>query len=148
MRKLVVIAVILSACTATTGLPIAESVHPSPLRSGAASESVHPPPVRIGAASDEAQPWFPARLSELRVPTVDRMHEMLRETGRDRLTARLRLCVAPDGSTSQVRLEATSGVAELDQALVQDLARWRYAAFAAPSHIEICEPVTLTYVLP
>ena len=57
MRELIAITVILSACTATTGLPV--------------SERARPPPLPFGVASDEAQPWS---LRGSPAPTGERMY--------------------------------------------------------------------------
>jgi len=131
MNKLAAIALTLSACAATTGLPV--------------SESARPPALTFGAPSDEAKSTFPTRISEERLPTADRMRDALRATGHEKLTAQVRLCIAPDGTTSSVQLDKTTGVADLDSAIVHDIGEWRYESYVAPASIRVCKPVTLTY---
>jgi TonB family protein len=72
------------------------------------------------------------------------MRDHLQMIGVDRLTARLQICIDPDGSTQHVRLLHGSGVSYFDRAVVADLSSWRREP--SPSLHGVCEPITLTYV--
>jgi hypothetical protein len=88
---------------------------------------------------------FPARLDEPALPSADalagwwRMH--------DHLTAKVELCVAPSGKTMHVRLLGSSGEEKYDEAVVYDVARWRYEPFTSEASSPVCEPATVTYLL-
>lgn len=77
------------------------------------------------------------------LPTVDAMSEHLQMIGVDRITARLQICVDPDG-TSQVRVLRSSGVSYFDRALVADVSTWHRQPSAGQRGL--CEPLTVTYV--
>ena len=131
MNKLAIIALALSACTATTGLPM--------------SESARPPTLTLGASTD-VKSAYPTRVTEERIPTADRMRDALRATGHEMLTAHVRLCIAPDGTTSDVQLDETTGVPDFDRAVLHDVGKWRSEPYVATANIRVCKPVTLTYV--
>ena len=77
------------------------------------------------------------------LPTADSMSEHLRMIGMDRLSARLQICIEPDG-TSKVRVLRSSGVSYFDRALVADVSAWQRQPSAGQRGI--CEPMTVTYV--
>jgi hypothetical protein len=132
MLKSLAIVVALSACTATTGLPL--------------RDSVRPPSITLAPAGSDATASFPERQSRDLVPTADQLRVALRATGHERLTAGLRICVAPDGTTRLVAIERTTGSVDLDRALARDLSAWRYGTFPGPDSVRVCKRVTLTYI--
>ena len=88
---------------------------------------------------------FPARVSVADLPSANQLRRMLIWEGHSSLTARFRLCVAPDGSVAGVSLARSSGVERFDAAAAHDLAGWQYAEYAAPVGARVCQPVTLIY---
>ena len=75
------------------------------------------------------------------LPRVDHFGIRLVENGIDELTARLRVCVEPDGR-SRVHLLASSGVSYFDDAVVKDVADWDYPA----SETGMCKAFKVRYV--
>lgn len=87
---------------------------------------------------------FPSRRS---VPELPRARALpARALGDNPLTARLEVCVSPHGDTASVRLQGSSGDRVFDDAIVDDVAAWRYAPFAAPANAIACEHTTVTFV--
>jgi TonB family protein len=85
---------------------------------------------------------FPVRRSTPDLPTVRAMS--LRWIAMDALSARVAVCVTPDGDTLSVRLERSSGDGVFDAAIVEDVGRWRYQPSAASTLA--CERATVTFV--
>lgn len=77
------------------------------------------------------------------LPSVDAMREHLQMIGVDRISARLQICIDPDG-TSLVHVLRSSGVSYFDRALVADVSTWHRQPSAGLRGL--CEPLTVTYV--
>ena len=102
-------------------------------------------PNLVAWAGDSATAWFPAPREQPRLPHVDMFGSRLVAIGADELTARVHVCVTPDGR-SDVTLLTSSGVSYFDDALVRDVADWRYEPYAAPATAHVCKAFTLRYV--
>ena len=130
MKSFVVLASILvSACAgAAAGTPLAlTGEHAAP-------------PALVLSTEPAAQRSFPERVAPARLPSADRAGLA------GRLSAGVRLCVAPDGRVHSVAVEKSSGTAAFDQALAADVPSWQFAPYQAPSELKVCERVTITYV--
>ena len=97
------------------------------------------------ASSDEAQAWFPELASEPTLPSARPLRTALLATGHDRFEIGVRVCVAPDGAVSHVDLNESSGIAELDESALRDIAAWRYERFPGPGRLQTCKPLMLRY---
>lgn len=95
------------------------------------------------APMDEVR-GFPHRTSGTELPQVFALRDWWR--GVDHLTARLELCVAPNGKTARVHLAASSGYREYDEAVMRDAFDWRYEPFTSDGSSPLCEPATVTYL--
>ena len=133
MSKLVLIALALSAC-ATTGTLIPGEASP---RTGVKLD--------LTTSTDEASAAFPAAL-DTRVRSVDRQaHAIKARYGATTMTAKLDLCVAPDGHVTKVALAEKSSYDAFDHALVQDAAAWQFASLPGPAIVESCRRATVEY---
>lgn len=105
-------------------------------------EHAAPPALSLSTVSTEpvARRSFPERVAPAKLPTADRAGLA------GRLSAGVRLCVAPDGRVHSVTIEKSSGEAEYDRALAADIPSWQYAPYKAPSELKVCEQVTVDYV--
>ncbi len=63
------------------------------------------------------------------------------------VTADLRLCVAPDGSVSNVELNRSSGLPAFDAAVVDGAGSWSYEPFNASDDAPRCQDVAVAYVV-
>ncbi len=84
---------------------------------------------------------FPARRGAPDLPTARALAP--RFADRAPLSARLVLCVSPEGDTASVRLDRSSGDRQFDSAIVDDAARWRYVPFAGVG--PACEHATVMF---
>lgn len=134
MSKLVLLSICLSACATTgTGLP-GEAAAP---RTGVRLD--------LGAATDEATPAFPDAL-DTRVRSIDRMaHAIKARYGNATMTAKLDLCVAPDGHVTKIALAEKSSYDAFDHALIRDAAAWQFASLPGPASVESCRRATVEY---
>lgn len=98
--------------------------------------------------ADDAAPRFPERLSKAELPAADRIsHRILAERG-GAVSAQVKLCVAPTGAVAGVDLLESSGMPEYDRAVVDAIAGWQYAAYAAPAQTTVCGKLTVAYRAP
>lgn len=98
--------------------------------------------------ADGADHSFPARLSEAELPAADRISHRILAEHAGVVSAQVRLCVAPTGSVADVDLLQSSGMAEYDRAVVDAIATWQFAAYAAPAETRVCEKLTVAYRAP
>lgn len=136
MSKLVLLSLALSAC-ATTGTGISgESAAP---RSG----------IRLdleAVNADVATPAFPEAL-DTRVRSVDRMaHALKARYPNATMTAKLDLCVAPDGHVTKIAIAERSSYDAFDHALLRDAASWQFASLPGPASVESCRRATVEYI--
>ena len=96
-------------------------------------------------SNDDAVATFPARLSPAALPGADRLANRIAIEGGRQVTAAVKLCVAPDGKVDKVDLLTSSGVDDYDRAVVDGMTSWRYAAYAAPTSLHVCERVDVSY---
>lgn len=98
------------------------------------------PPALVLSTEPAAQRSFPERVAPAKLPSADRAGLA------GRLTAGVKLCVAPDGRVHSVAVETSSGTPAFDQALTADVPSWQFAPYKAPTELKVCERVTITYV--
>lgn len=94
---------------------------------------------------DDAQNVFPVRVTEAKLPEVDRFAHRVWAEHAGSVSTEVRLCVNPDGTTESVNLLSTSGMLDYDIEVVEGVAKWRYEPFAAPTGTRICRAATVTY---
>jgi hypothetical protein len=105
----------------------------------AESSAIHAPTAAV--RSDAA---FPSRVSAADLPSVRAIASRINATGP--LSAGLDVCVAPSGDTASVDLRRSSGERQFDNALIADVAAWRYEAAAMVHAHQRCEQTTVTFV--
>lgn len=128
------LALALSACaTTSTGL----TSEPSP-RTGVRLDLT-------AQSTDAATPAFPEAI-DTRVRSIDRMAHVLKARHQgEAMTAKLDLCVAPDGHVTKIALAEGSSYDAFDQALVRDAAAWQFASLPGPATVESCRRATVAY---
>jgi TonB family protein len=97
------------------------------------------------AAADPARA-FPA-VTEPSLPSADRMARRIRNELGGVASADVRLCVAPDGRVSDVKLIRGSSDGDFDDAVVHDVANWQFSG-SRGERLKNCERATITYRLP
>jgi hypothetical protein len=115
---------------------------PSADRSSRASTGLRLDSARVSAPSR----YFPKLLSPARLPGVDRKQHVLKAQAA-RFDARLRICVAPDGTVASVDVDKSSGVTAYDRLLAADVATWEYQSYDAPAHLKVCQRAKVTYLI-
>jgi outer membrane biosynthesis protein TonB len=132
--KLAVTALSLAAC-ATTGTPgLGNEASP---RTG-----IH---LDLSAPASDAMLAFPEAI-DTRVRSVDRMaHAIKARYGATTMTAKLDLCVAPDGHVTKLALAEGSSYETFDRALLSDAAAWQFASLPGPASVESCRTATVAY---
>jgi TonB family protein len=98
-----------------------------------------------GAATDsvDARPAaFPARATPARLARAEQVRAQL---GRVAIATRVVLCVDARGAIGELRVDESSGNPRFDAAVLADVSAWRYAPFAAPDRVRVCEPMTIEY---
>jgi hypothetical protein len=96
-------------------------------------------------SGDDARRVFPSRVSEARLDSADRFAHRVWSEHAGSVSAEVRLCVRPNGTTESVLLLETSGLLDYDIAVVEGVAQWRYEPFAAPAKTLLCRAATVTY---
>ena len=77
--------------------------------------------------------------------SVDRIqHQLTVELG-DTASARVRLCVAPAGQVLRISIERSSSSKAFDEAVLHDVASWRFLPTPGPATVERCEATTVRY---
>jgi TonB family protein len=132
--KTTLTAILVSACAATQPM----STFPEH-RSGTHLE-LHPTAV----ASDATQQVFPRIVGDAEIPSAQHLNTALLAT-QDKYEIGVRICVSPSGAVSNVELQQSSGVAELDRAALHDIRAWQYEQFPGPATLQTCAPMTLSY---
>lgn len=92
----------------------------------------------------DAVPVIPAAIDP-RLPRVDRMATQLRYEIGSSVVAELSLCVSPTGDVTEVALARTTGLSDLDTAIVDDVRAWRFAELPGDSSLRTCQRTTLAY---
>lgn len=129
--KSVLFLVLVSACASTTGV-LDRDVAP---RTGVQLSLV--------PASDAVQ-VIPEAI-EPRLPRVDRMATQIRYEIGDTVTAELSLCVSPKGNVTDVALAASTGLSDLDTAILDDVRAWQFAELPGDASLRTCQRTTLAY---
>ncbi len=134
MSKLVLLSLSLAACATTGGL----TSEPAAPRTGVQLDL-------SARSTDDATLAFPDPV-DTRVRAVDRMaHAIKARYGATTMTAKLDLCVAPDGRVTKLALAEKSSYDAFDQALVEDAASWQFASLPGPATVESCRTATVEY---
>jgi TonB family protein len=79
------------------------------------------------------------------LPRVDHMARRIKFELGDRVSAELSLCVSPQGSVTDVAIARSSGMSDLDTAIVDDVRAWQFAEMPGPSSVRTCRQATLAY---
>jgi TonB family protein len=87
---------------------------------------------------------FPAAIDPA-LPSVDRIGREVRGTLGDAASAQIDLCVSPAGNVTKASLVQGSSFGDFDQALLQDVNAWRFAAMPGPATVQTCERARITY---
>jgi len=95
-----------------------------------------------------AAPTFPRLVAVARLPSADRLQRRVAIELGGQASPRVRLCVAPTGTVDAVALLSSSGLTAFDAAVLVDVARWRFAAYPAPTGTRVCQATTIAYVTP
>jgi TonB family protein len=66
------------------------------------------------------------------LPSADRIAPWIRAHVGDRVSDQVRVCVATDGHVTSVRLVRPSSYSAFDNAVVTDVAQWKFAPVAEP----------------
>jgi hypothetical protein len=128
---LFLVLVSMSACASTTGV-LDREVAP---RTGVQLSLV---------PAADAEKVIPAAIDP-RLPRVDRMATQIRYELGDTVTAELSLCVSPDGNVTDIALARTTGLSDLDTAIVDDVRAWQFAELPGASTLRTCQRTTLAY---
>ncbi|MGE0398507.1 MAG: energy transducer TonB [Kofleriaceae bacterium] len=129
--KSVLLLVLVSACASTTGV-MDRDVAP---RTGVELSLV--------PAADAVR-VIPAAIDP-RLPRVDRMATQIRYEIGSTVTAELSLCVSPAGNVTDVALARTTGLSELDTAIIDDVRAWQFAELPGDESLRTCQRTTLAY---
>ena len=97
-------------------------------------------PELVLSTEPAVQRSFPERLTPARLPSADRSNIA------DDVSARIELCVAPDGAVQSISVEEPSTSPAFDRALAADIPGWRFAPYRAPDGIKVCEQFTVAYL--
>lgn len=133
--KSVLLLLVASACASTTGST-----------TGAIDRDVSP---RTGVQLslvpvNDAVRVIPAAIDP-RLPRVDRMATQIRYEIGSTVTAELSLCVSPDGNVTDIALARTTGLSDLDTAILDDVRAWQFAELPGDSSLRTCQRTTLAY---
>ena len=81
-----------------------------------------------------------------RLPSVDRLATRIRYEIGSTVIADLSLCVNPYGNVTDVALARTTGLAEVDAAIIDDIHTWQFAELpGSSSSLRTCQRATLAY---
>jgi TonB family protein len=139
MKMLVAVATLTLAASSTSAFAGSTTRSTGPARAAA------PEPEK---SSDAAAIRFPARL---RAPDLGRAQEVAssvvarRRVALGTLVTRVRLCVAPSGAVTDVKLVKASGAPAFDKAVLENANTWVYASYPAPASVRVCRPVSVLY---
>lgn len=129
--KSVLLLSVLGACASTTGV-VDRDVAP---HTGVTLSLVPAP--------DAAQ-VIPTAIDP-RMPRVDRMATQIRYEIGSTVVAELSLCVSPEGNVTDVALARTTGLSELDTAIIDDVRAWQFAELPGSSTLRTCQRTELAY---
>jgi TonB family protein len=93
-----------------------------------------------------AQVAFPKRVSGGEdLPTVRRLNRAIETRHDGQVSARVRVCVTPDGQVASAELLSSSGLDDYDRELLSDVRSWSYQPYAAPAETRVCERLDVSY---
>jgi len=96
-------------------------------------------------SADDARRVFPERITEAKLPAVDRFAHRVWAEHAGAISSEVRICVRPNGTTESVNLLATSGMIDYDIEVVEGAVKWRYEPYLAPAATLVCRDATVTY---
>lgn len=121
----------MSACASTTGVLDRESAPHTGVQL-----SLVPAVDAVQVIPDAIDP---------RMPRVDHMARRIKFELGDNVTADLSLCVSPQGSVTDVAIARSSGLSDLDTAIIDDVRAWQFAELPGPTTLRTCQRATLAY---
>lgn len=128
----------LGACATTgNGLPGRDGKTPTGM-----------PEIEPVEGKDDASRAHLTRLSPPELDGADRLYHRIEVAHAGKAATQVRLCVTPAGSVDSVNVIASSGLADYDRTVVDAVAGWQYAAYAAPAETRVCENLTVAYHAP
>ncbi|HUH06029.1 MAG TPA: energy transducer TonB [Kofleriaceae bacterium] len=93
-----------------------------------------------------AQVAFPKRISGGEdLLTVRRLNRAIETRHEGQVSARVRVCVSPDGQVALAELVSSSGLEDYDRELLSDVRSWSYQPYAAPAGTRVCERLEVSY---
>lgn len=118
-----------------------------PGRDGQSPGGVRPPAI---PTTEEVRSGsgMPERISAVELAAVDKLSRKIVHQHRGVISAQVRLCVAPDGAVAGVEVVEPSGMVEYDQAVVETVTGWQYAAYEGAPETRICQKLTVGYRTP
>lgn len=122
---------LLSACATTGTLGI------DPQSSQRARVSFEP------VAADTTQ--LTPQAIDPQLPSADRLARVIDSELGEHASVDVRMCVTPGGQVSTVKVERSSTLAAFDDAVVADVAQWRFATQPGPDTLKTCELATIVY---
>jgi TonB family protein len=123
---------LLSAC-ATTGTL---GIDPQP--------SSHARVSLVPVASEDTTQLSPQPIDP-QLPSADRLARTIDAQLGPQASVDVRLCVTPGGQVSTAKLERSSTLTAFDDAVMSDVAHWRFAAQPGPETLHTCELATILY---
>lgn len=129
--KSVLLLLVISACASTTGFTDRDVAPRTGVRL-----SLEPAVDAVRVFPDAIDP---------QLPRVDRMATQIHYELGATVTADLSLCVSPQGSVTEVALARTTGLSELDTAILDDVRAWRFAELPGSETLRTCQRATLAY---
>ena len=135
MRSILLLLTI-SACASTTGV-LDREVAP---RTGIQLSLVPSDPDTVRVIPTAIDP---------RLPSVDRLATRIRYEIGSMVIADLSLCVNPHGNVTDIALARTTGLAEVDSAIIDDIHTWQFAELPGDAQrsasLRTCQRATLAY---
>ena len=79
------------------------------------------------------------------LPTADRIARVIVARLGDEASVEVRLCVSPAGRVVDAKLERGSSYQPFVQAVMTDIAGWRFAPQPGPDSVRTCDRATIVY---
>jgi len=95
-------------------------------------------------ASDEAVRLVPQAIEPL-LPSADRIARVVDARLGGEAKVDVRYCVSPAGTVVEATLERGSSLEAFDQAVMADVAGWRFDPQPGPGNVRSCQSATIVY---
>lgn len=105
------------------------------------------PHARVELAPLQAEPGMRIlpQAIDPQLPTADRIWRVIDARLGDEARIDVRFCVSPAGRVVEATLERGSSYQPFDQAVMADIADWRFAAQPGPESVRTCDRATIVY---